>query len=36
MCMSIYRNVKDELPVCLKAKTLSCIAKKKLKLCICV
>ena len=34
--MCVYRKVKDELPVCLKTKTFSCITKKKLKLCICV
>ena len=36
MCMCVYRKVKDELPVSLKTKTLGCILKKKLKLCICV
>ena len=34
--MCVYRKVKDELPVCLKTKTFSCITKRKLKLCICV
>ena len=34
--MCVYRKVKEELPVSLKTKTLSCILKKKLKLCICV
>ena len=36
MYMYVYRKVEDELSVCLKTKTPSCIPKKKLKLCICV
>ena len=36
MCMCVYRKGKDELPICLKTKTLSCIPKNNLKLCICV
>ena len=31
--MCVYRKAKDELPVCLKNKTLSCITKTKLRLC---
>ena len=34
--MCVYRKVEDDLSVCLKTKTPSCIPKKKLKLCICV
>ena len=36
MYMYVYRKVEDELSVCLKTKTPSCIPKKKLKFCICV
>ena len=30
MCMCVYRKVKDELPVCLKTKILTCIPKKEI------
>ena len=32
----VYCRVEDKLSACLKTKTASCIAKKKLKICICV
>ena len=32
MYMCVYREVEDELSVCLKTKLASCIPKKKLKL----
>ena len=35
-CTWMYCKVEDELSVCLKTKTLSCIPKKKSRLCICV